>query len=38
MLRAVKLTPYNFTKHQHYLTVAERVVLAHRDALRGSDA
>jgi broad specificity phosphatase PhoE len=32
MIRAVNLTPYNFTKHEHYLTVAERIVAAHRAA------
>jgi probable phosphoglycerate mutase len=31
MLRAVNLTPYNLAKHDHYLTVAERIVAAHRD-------
>jgi len=30
MIRAVNLTPYNFAKHEHYLTVAERIVAAHR--------
>jgi broad specificity phosphatase PhoE len=30
MIRAVNLTPYNLTKHEHYLTVAERIVAAHR--------
>jgi probable phosphoglycerate mutase len=30
MLRAVNLTPYNLAKHQHYLTVAERIVAQHR--------
>lgn len=30
MLRAVNLTPYNLTKHEHYLTVAERIVAGHR--------
>jgi probable phosphoglycerate mutase len=30
MLRAVNLTPYNLAKHEHYLTVAERIVAAHR--------
>jgi len=30
MLRAVNLTPYNLTKHEHYLTVAERIVAARR--------
>ncbi len=32
MIRAVNLTPYNFAKHEHYLTVAERIVAAHRAA------
>jgi len=31
MIRAVNLTPYNLTKHEHYLTVAERIVAAHRE-------
>jgi phosphoserine phosphatase len=31
MIRAVNLTPYNFAKHEHYLTVAERIVAAHRE-------
>ena len=30
MLRAVNLTPYNLAKHEHYLTVAERIVAEHR--------
>jgi probable phosphoglycerate mutase len=30
MLRAVNLTPYNLTKHEHYLTVAERIVAGFR--------
>jgi probable phosphoglycerate mutase len=30
MIRAVNLTPYNLAKHGHYLTVAERIVAAHR--------
>jgi hypothetical protein len=34
MLRAVNLTPYNLAKHEHYLTVAERIVLAHREMRR----
>jgi probable phosphoglycerate mutase len=34
MLRAVNLTPYNLAKHEHYLTVAERIVAAHRETLR----
>jgi broad specificity phosphatase PhoE len=33
ILRAVNLTPYNLAKHEHYLTVAERIVAAHRQAL-----
>jgi probable phosphoglycerate mutase len=37
MLRAVKLTPYNLAKHEHYLTVAERIVLAHREMQRGRE-
>jgi hypothetical protein len=37
MLRAVNLTLCNLAKHQHYLTVAERIVLAHREALRGGE-
>jgi len=31
MIRAVNLTPYNLTKHEHYLTVAERIVAGHRE-------
>jgi probable phosphoglycerate mutase len=34
MLRAVNITPYNFAKHDHYLTVAERIAAAHRGRLR----
>jgi probable phosphoglycerate mutase len=34
MIRAVNLTPYNLVKHEHYLTVAERIVLAHREGSR----
>ncbi|MCC7546334.1 MAG: histidine phosphatase family protein [Burkholderiales bacterium] len=34
MLRAVNLTPYNLTKHEHYLTVAERIVVAMRTMRR----
>jgi broad specificity phosphatase PhoE len=34
MIRAVNLTPYNLAKHEHYLTVAERIVAAHRDGGR----
>jgi broad specificity phosphatase PhoE len=34
ILRAVNLTPYNLTKHEHYLTVAERIALAHRENRR----
>lgn len=37
MLRAVNLTPYNLAKHEHYLTVAERIVLAHREMLRSRE-
>ena len=37
MLRSVNLTPYNLAKHEHYLTVAERIVLAHREAQRDGD-
>jgi probable phosphoglycerate mutase len=37
MLRAVNLTPYNLAKHEHYLTVAERIVLAHRESLRSGN-
>jgi probable phosphoglycerate mutase len=36
MIRAVNLTPYNFAKHEHYLTVAERIVAAHRAAPHSS--
>jgi broad specificity phosphatase PhoE len=34
MIRAVNLTPYNLAKHEHYLTVAERIVAAHREGRR----
>jgi broad specificity phosphatase PhoE len=34
MIRAVNLTPYNLAKHEHYLTVAERIVAAHRNGGR----
>jgi probable phosphoglycerate mutase len=34
MIRALNLTPYNLAKHEHYLTVAERIVAAHRDSGR----
>ena len=34
MLRAVNLTPYNLAKHEHYLTVAERIVRARREMRR----
>ena len=34
MIRAVNLTPYNLAKHEHYLTVAERIVAAHRETMR----
>ena len=37
MLRAVNLTPYNLAKHEHYLTVAETIVLAHRETQRGRE-
>ncbi|HEU5282731.1 MAG TPA: histidine phosphatase family protein [Burkholderiales bacterium] len=37
MLRAVNLTPYNLAKHEHYLTVAERIIAAHRETLRGRE-
>lgn len=30
IIRAVNLTPYNLAKHEHYLTVAERIVAEHR--------
>jgi len=30
MIRGVNLTPYNLAKHEHYLTVAERIVAGHR--------
>jgi phosphoserine phosphatase len=33
MIRAVNLTPYNLAKHEHYLTVAERIVAGHREIL-----
>jgi len=33
IIRAVNLTPYNFAKHEHCLTVAERIVAAHRQTL-----
>lgn len=35
MIRAVNLTPYNLAKHEHYLTVAERIVAAHRERSSG---
>jgi probable phosphoglycerate mutase len=38
LLRAVNLTPYNLAKHEHYLTVAERIVLAHRETQRADQA
>jgi probable phosphoglycerate mutase len=34
MIRAVNLTPYNLAKHEHYLTVAERIAAAHREMLQ----
>ena len=37
MIRAVNLTPYNLAKHEHYLTVAERIVAVHRDGLRSRE-
>lgn len=37
MIRAVNLTPYNLAKHEHYLTVAERIVAAHREMLRARE-
>jgi probable phosphoglycerate mutase len=37
MIRAVNLTPYNLAKHEHYLTVAERIVAAHRETLRNQE-
>lgn len=37
MIRAVNLTPYNLAKHEHYLTVAERIVSAHRESLTGRE-
>jgi phosphoserine phosphatase len=36
MIRAVNLTPYNLAKHEHYLTVAERIVAAHRGPVPGT--
>ena len=33
----LKLTPYNLAKHEHYLTVAERIIAAHRDGLRSRE-
>ena len=38
MIRAVNLTPYNLAKHEHYLTVAERIVLAHRQVPEAGQA
>ena len=32
MIRAVNLTPYNLAKHEHYMTVAERIVAGHRES------
>jgi broad specificity phosphatase PhoE len=37
MIRAVNLTPYNLAKHEHYLTVAERIVAAHRKRESGNE-
>jgi probable phosphoglycerate mutase len=37
MLRAVNLTPYNLAKHENYLTVAERIVAAHRETPGDAD-
>jgi hypothetical protein len=37
MIRSVNLTPYNLAKHEHYLTVAERIVAAHRNMLPGRE-
>lgn len=37
MIRAVNLTPYNLAKHEHYLTVAERIVAAHREMRDGRE-
>jgi len=37
MIRAVNLTPYNLAKHEHYLTVAERIVRAHRATRRARE-
>jgi len=37
LLRAVNLTPYNLAKHEHYLTVAEQIVLARRKAQDGRE-
>jgi len=37
MIRAVNLTPYNLAKHEHYLTVAERIVASHREMRRRRD-
>ena len=37
MIRAVNPTPYNLAKHEHYLTVAERIVAAHRETQRGRE-
>jgi phosphoserine phosphatase len=34
MIRGLNLTPYNLAKHEHYLTVAERIVAGHREMLR----
>ncbi len=37
MIRGVNLTPYNLAKHEHYLTVAERIVAEHREMLRSRE-
>jgi broad specificity phosphatase PhoE len=37
MIRAVNLTPYNLVKHEHYLTVAERIVASHREMRGGRE-
>jgi hypothetical protein len=34
----VNLTPYNLAKHEHYLTVAERIVAARRAMRRPPSA
>lgn len=37
LIRALNLTPYNLAKHEHYLTVAERIVATHRQARDSSE-